>query len=46
VPRAVGAALAGRYDGTDRLAAVVFGDGAMNQRLGLDETPARPRAAR
>jgi len=31
VPHAVGAALAGRYDGTDRLAAVVFGDGAMNQ---------------
>lgn len=28
---AVGAALAGRYDGTDRLAAAVFGDGAMNQ---------------
>ena len=28
---AVGAALAGRYDGTDRLAIVVFGDGAMNQ---------------
>jgi TPP-dependent pyruvate/acetoin dehydrogenase alpha subunit len=27
----VGAALAGRYDGTDRLAAAVFGDGAMNQ---------------
>jgi TPP-dependent pyruvate/acetoin dehydrogenase alpha subunit len=31
VPHAVGAALAGRYDGTDRLAAAVFGDGAMNQ---------------
>jgi TPP-dependent pyruvate/acetoin dehydrogenase alpha subunit len=31
VPHAVGAALAGRYDGTDRVAAVVFGDGAMNQ---------------
>ena len=31
VPHAVGAALAGRYDGTDRLAAVVFGDGAVNQ---------------
>jgi pyruvate dehydrogenase E1 component alpha subunit len=30
-PHAVGAALAGRYDGTDRLAAAVFGDGAMNQ---------------
>jgi pyruvate dehydrogenase E1 component alpha subunit len=28
---AVGAALAGRFDGSDRLAAVVFGDGAMNQ---------------
>ena len=28
---AVGAALAGRYDGTDRVATVVFGDGAMNQ---------------
>jgi pyruvate dehydrogenase E1 component alpha subunit len=31
VPHAVGAALAGRYDGTDRLAAAVFGDGAVNQ---------------
>ena len=31
VPHAVGAALAGRYDGTDRLAVAVFGDGAMNQ---------------
>ncbi|NUS15356.1 MAG: thiamine pyrophosphate-dependent dehydrogenase E1 component subunit alpha [Streptomyces sp.] len=30
-PIAVGAALAGRYDGTDRIAATVFGDGAMNQ---------------
>lgn len=30
-PIAVGAALAGRYDGTDRVAATVFGDGAMNQ---------------
>ncbi|MQA77418.1 MAG: thiamine pyrophosphate-dependent dehydrogenase E1 component subunit alpha [Streptosporangiales bacterium] len=28
---AVGAALAGRHDGTDRLAVTVFGDGAMNQ---------------
>jgi TPP-dependent pyruvate/acetoin dehydrogenase alpha subunit len=28
---AVGAALAGRYDGSGRLAAAVFGDGAMNQ---------------
>jgi pyruvate dehydrogenase E1 component alpha subunit len=28
---AVGAALAGKYDGTGRLAAVAFGDGAMNQ---------------
>jgi pyruvate dehydrogenase E1 component alpha subunit len=28
---AVGAALAGKYDGTDRLAVTVFGDGAMNQ---------------
>jgi TPP-dependent pyruvate/acetoin dehydrogenase alpha subunit len=28
---AVGAALAGKYDGTDRLAIAVFGDGAMNQ---------------
>jgi pyruvate dehydrogenase E1 component alpha subunit len=28
---AVGAALAGKYDGTDRLAISVFGDGAMNQ---------------
>ncbi|MFF3568631.1 thiamine pyrophosphate-dependent dehydrogenase E1 component subunit alpha [Nocardia jiangxiensis] len=28
---AVGAALAGRYDGTGRLAMSVFGDGAMNQ---------------
>jgi TPP-dependent pyruvate/acetoin dehydrogenase alpha subunit len=31
VPHAVGAALAGRYDGTGRLAVAVFGDGAMNQ---------------
>lgn len=30
-PIAVGAALAGRYDGTDRVALTVFGDGAMNQ---------------
>jgi TPP-dependent pyruvate/acetoin dehydrogenase alpha subunit len=30
-PIAVGAALAGRYDGTGRVALVVFGDGAMNQ---------------
>jgi pyruvate dehydrogenase E1 component alpha subunit len=30
-PIAVGAALAGRYDGTHRLALTVFGDGAMNQ---------------
>jgi pyruvate dehydrogenase E1 component alpha subunit len=30
-PHAVGAALAGRCDGTDRLAMAVFGDGAMNQ---------------
>jgi len=30
-PHAVGAALAGRFDGTDRLAVTVFGDGAMNQ---------------
>ncbi|PSL08229.1 pyruvate dehydrogenase E1 component alpha subunit [Haloactinopolyspora alba] len=30
-PLAVGAALAGRYDGTDRAAVCVFGDGAMNQ---------------
>jgi pyruvate dehydrogenase E1 component alpha subunit len=30
-PMAVGAALAGRHDGSSRLAAVVFGDGAMNQ---------------
>ncbi|MCL2734905.1 MAG: thiamine pyrophosphate-dependent dehydrogenase E1 component subunit alpha, partial [Actinomycetia bacterium] len=30
-PIAVGAALAGRYDGTGRVAATVFGDGAMNQ---------------
>ncbi|MCU1682326.1 MAG: hypothetical protein JWQ81_3065 [Amycolatopsis sp.] len=28
---AVGAALAGKHDGTDRLAVAVFGDGAMNQ---------------
>ena len=28
---AVGAALAGRHDGTDRIAMTVFGDGAMNQ---------------
>jgi pyruvate dehydrogenase E1 component alpha subunit len=28
---AVGAALAGRHDGTERLAMAVFGDGAMNQ---------------
>jgi TPP-dependent pyruvate/acetoin dehydrogenase alpha subunit len=31
VPHAVGAALAGRHDGTGRLAVAVFGDGAMNQ---------------
>lgn len=30
-PIAVGAALAGRYDGTGRVAATVLGDGAMNQ---------------
>lgn len=30
-PIAVGAALAGRYDGTGRVALTVFGDGAMNQ---------------
>ncbi|GHJ40784.1 thiamine pyrophosphate-dependent dehydrogenase E1 component subunit alpha [Streptomyces sp. TS71-3] len=30
-PIAVGAALAGRYDGTHRVAMTVFGDGAMNQ---------------
>jgi TPP-dependent pyruvate/acetoin dehydrogenase alpha subunit len=30
-PIAVGAALAGRFDGTDRVAVTVFGDGAMNQ---------------
>jgi TPP-dependent pyruvate/acetoin dehydrogenase alpha subunit len=30
-PIAVGAALAGRFDGTDRIAVTVFGDGAMNQ---------------
>jgi TPP-dependent pyruvate/acetoin dehydrogenase alpha subunit len=30
-PHAVGAALAGTYDGTDRVALAVFGDGAMNQ---------------
>jgi pyruvate dehydrogenase E1 component alpha subunit len=30
-PIAVGAALAGRYDGTQRIAVTVFGDGAMNQ---------------
>lgn len=30
-PIAVGAALAGRYDGTGRVALVVIGDGAMNQ---------------
>jgi pyruvate dehydrogenase E1 component alpha subunit len=30
-PIATGAALAGRYDGTNRVAFVVFGDGAMNQ---------------
>ncbi len=30
-PIACGAALAGRYDGTDRVAVAVFGDGAMNQ---------------
>lgn len=30
-PIAVGAALAGRYDGTHRVALTVFGDGAMNQ---------------
>lgn len=31
VPIAVGAALAGRHDGTGRVAITVFGDGAMNQ---------------
>lgn len=31
LPIAAGAALAGRFDGTDRTALVVFGDGAMNQ---------------
>lgn len=30
-PIAVGAALAGRYDGTNRVAVTVFGDGAINQ---------------
>ncbi|GAY11508.1 thiamine pyrophosphate-dependent dehydrogenase E1 component subunit alpha [Pseudonocardia sp. N23] len=30
-PIACGAALAGRHDGTDRVALTVFGDGAMNQ---------------
>ncbi|MFG1921630.1 thiamine pyrophosphate-dependent dehydrogenase E1 component subunit alpha [Cryptosporangium sp. NPDC048952] len=30
-PLAVGAALAGKYDGTNRIALTVFGDGAMNQ---------------
>jgi len=30
-PLAVGAALAGKYDGTGRVALTVFGDGAMNQ---------------
>ncbi len=30
-PIAVGAALAGRFDGTERVALTVFGDGAMNQ---------------
>ncbi|WP_327687606.1 thiamine pyrophosphate-dependent dehydrogenase E1 component subunit alpha [Streptomyces tubercidicus] len=30
-PIAVGAALAGRYDGSHRIALTVFGDGAMNQ---------------
>jgi len=30
-PIALGAALAGRHDGTDRVALTVFGDGAMNQ---------------
>jgi TPP-dependent pyruvate/acetoin dehydrogenase alpha subunit len=30
-PIATGAALAGRFDGTNRVAFVVFGDGAMNQ---------------
>jgi pyruvate dehydrogenase E1 component alpha subunit len=30
-PIAVGAALAGRYDGSGRVAVTVFGDGAMNQ---------------
>jgi pyruvate dehydrogenase E1 component alpha subunit len=30
-PIAVGAALAGRFDGTGRVAVTVFGDGAMNQ---------------
>lgn len=30
-PIALGAALAGRYDGSDRVALTVFGDGAMNQ---------------
>lgn len=31
VPIACGAALAGRFDGSNRLAVTVFGDGAMNQ---------------
>ena len=31
VPIALGAALAGRYDGTNRVAVTVFGEGAMNQ---------------
>jgi pyruvate dehydrogenase E1 component alpha subunit len=30
-PIAVGAALAGRYDGTNRVSVAVFGDGALNQ---------------
>jgi TPP-dependent pyruvate/acetoin dehydrogenase alpha subunit len=30
-PHAVGAALAGTYDGTNRVALTIFGDGAMNQ---------------
>lgn len=31
LPIAVGAALAGRFDGTERVAMTVFGDGALNQ---------------
>jgi TPP-dependent pyruvate/acetoin dehydrogenase alpha subunit len=31
LPLATGAALAGKFDGTDRVVLVVFGDGAMNQ---------------